>query len=144
MQSRTASSIKLGVVLILVVLIAVFGLTGSLRIGKYRFFPFADFLDPGLDLGGGVSATYAAADASADGLEEQLSQAEAVLRARLTALELPEANVTRLGDGLRVETPASADAEGDLSAIGAVGRLECLDSSGNVVLEGAAMSSPSR
>ena len=142
MQSRTASSIKLGVVLILVVLIAVFGLTGSLRIGKYRFFPFADFLDPGLDLGGGVSATYAAADASADGLEEQLSQAEAVLRARLTALELPEANVTRLGDGLRVETPASADAEGDLSAIGAVGRLECQDSSGNVVLEGAAMTSP--
>ena len=142
MQSRTASSIKLGVVLILVVLIAVFGLTGSLRIGKYRFFPFADFLDPGLDLGGGVSATYAAADASADGLEEQLSQAEAVLRARLTALELPEANVTRLGDGLRVETPASADAEGDLSAIGAVGRLDCQDSSGNVVLEGAAMTSP--
>ena len=142
MQSRTASSIKLGVVLILVVLIAVFGLTGSLRIGKYRFFPFADFLDPGLDLGGGVSATYAAADASADGLEEQLSQAEAVLRARLTALELPEANVTRLGDGLRVETPASADAEGDLSAIGAVGRLECQDSSGNVVLEGASMTSP--
>ena len=142
MQSRTASSIKLGVVLILVVLIAVFGLTGSLRIGKYRFFPFADFLDPGLDLGGGVSATYAAADAAAEGLDGLLSEAEAVLRARLTALELPEANVTRLGDGLRVETPASADAEGDLSAIGAVGRLECQDSSGNVVLEGAAMTSP--
>ena len=44
-----------------------------------------------------------------------------MLRARLTALELAEANVARLGDGLRVETPASADAEGDLSAIGAVG-----------------------
>ena len=76
MQSRTASRIKLGVVLILVVLIAVLGLSGSLRIGKYRFYPFADFLDPGLDLGGGLSATYAATEATAEDAAALLESAE--------------------------------------------------------------------
>ena len=56
MRSNVASRIKLGIVFLLVILIAVLGLTGTLRIGKYRFYPFADFLQPGLDLGGGVSA----------------------------------------------------------------------------------------
>ena len=142
MQSRTASRIKLGVVLILVVLIAVLGLSGSLRIGKYRFYPFADFLDPGLDLGGGVSATYAATEATAEDAAALLESAESVLRARLDALELDEATVAHLGNGLRVETPAAANAEGDLTAIGATGQLQCLDSAGNVVLEGADLTSP--
>ena len=61
MRSSTASRIKLGIVFLLVVLIAALGLSGSLRIGKYRFYPFADFLDPGTDLGGGLSATWVAA-----------------------------------------------------------------------------------
>ena len=52
MRSNVASRIKLGIVFLLVILIAVLGLTGTLRIGKYRFYPFADFLQPGLDLGG--------------------------------------------------------------------------------------------
>ena len=142
MQSRTASRIKLGVVLILVVLIAVLGLSGSLRIGKYRFYPFADFLDSGLDLGGGLSATYAATEATAEDAAALLESAESVLRARLDALELDEATVAHLGDGLRVETPAAANAEGDLTAIGATGQLQCLDSAGNVVLEGADLTSP--
>ena len=142
MQSRTASRIKLGVVLILVVLIAVLGLSGSLRIGKYRFYPFSDFLDPGLDLGGGLSATYAATEATAEDAAALLESAESVLRARLDALELDEATVAHLGDGLRVETPAAANAEGDLTAIGATGQLQCLDSAGNVVLEGADLTSP--
>ena len=141
MQSRTASRIKLGVVLILVVLIAVLGLSGSLRIGKYRFYPFADFLDPGLDLGGGLSATYAATEATAEDAAALLESAESVLRARLDALELDEATVAHLGDGLRVETPAAANAEGDLTAIGATGQLQCLDSAGNVVVEGADLTS---
>ena len=143
MRSRTASGIKLGVVLVLVVLIAVLGLSGSLRIGKYRFYPFADFLDPGLELGGGLSATYAATGAEGEDLAAQLESAEAVLRARLDALELDEAIVAHLGDGLRVEVPASANAEGDLTAIGATGQLQCLDSAGNVVLDGAGLTSPS-
>ena len=143
MRSRTASGIKLGVVLVLVVLIAVLGLSGSLRIGKYRFYPFADFLDPGLELGGGLSATYAATGAEGEDLAAQLESAEAVLRARLDALELDEATVAHLGDGLRVEVPASANAEGDLTAIGATGQLQCLDSAGNVVLDGAGLTSPS-
>lgn len=46
MQAKTKSAIKLGVVLALVVLIAVCGLTGSLRIGKYRFYPFPTFSAP--------------------------------------------------------------------------------------------------
>ena len=46
MRSSVASRIKLGIVLILVVLIAVLGMTGTLRIGKYRFYPFADFMQP--------------------------------------------------------------------------------------------------
>lgn len=142
MRSSVASRIKLGIVLILVVLIAVLGMTGTLRIGKYRFYPFADFLQPGLDLGGGVSATYLPQNAVGQTTPELLAGMESVLRARLDALEMDEATLERYGDGLRIETPASAYAEGDLSAIGTTGELQVLDSSGYLVLTGGDLASP--
>ena len=142
MRSSVASRIKLGIVLILVVLIAVLGMTGTLRIGKYRFYPFADFLQPGLDLGGGVSATYLPQNAVEQATPELLAGMESVLRARLDALEMDEATLERYGDGLRIEAPASAYAEGDLSAIGATGELQVLDSSGYLVLTGDDLASP--
>ena len=142
MRSNVASRIKLGIVFLLVILIAVLGLTGTLRIGKYRFYPFADFLQPGLDLGGGVSATYLPQNAVEQATPELLAGMESVLRARLDALELDEATLERYGDGLRIETPASAYAEGDLSAIGTTGKLQVLDSSGYLVLTGSDLASP--
>ena len=142
MRSNVASRIKLGIVFLLVILIAVLGLTGTLRIGKYRFYPFADFLQPGLDLGGGVSATYLPQNAVEQATPELLVGMESVLRARLDALELDEATLERYGDGLRIETPASAYAEGDLSAIGTTGELQVLDSSGYLVLTGSDLASP--
>lgn len=142
MRSSVASRIKLGIVLILVVLIAVLGMTGTLRIGKYRFYPFADFLQPGLDLGGGVSATYLPQNAVEQATPELLAGMESVLRARLDALEMDEATLERYGDGLRIEAPASAYAEGDLSAIGTTGELQVLDSSGYLVLTGGDLASP--
>lgn len=142
MQAKTKSKIKLGVVLVLVVLIAILGLSGSVRVGKYRFYPFADFLKPGLDLGGGVSAEYAAADASAENLESQLDSAAQTLRARLEALDLNEATVARTDAGVRVEVPDASGAEEDLAAIGATGHVEIRDEDGNAVLEGADLSSP--
>ena len=142
MQAKTKSKIKLGVVLVLVVLIAILGLSGSLRVGKYRFYPFADFLKPGLDLGGGVSAEYAAADASAEDLDSQLDSAAQTLRARLEALDLNEATVARTDAGVRVEVPDASGAEEDLAAIGATGHVEIRDEDGNAVLEGADLSSP--
>lgn len=142
MRSSVASRIKLGIVLILVVLIAVLGMTGTLRIGKYRFYPFADFMQPGLDLGGGVSATYLPQNAVEQATPELLAGMESVLRARLDTLELDEATLERYGDGLRIEAPASAYAEGDLSAIGTTGELQVLDSSGYLVLTGDDLASP--
>lgn len=142
MRSSVASRIKLGIVFLLVILIAVLGMTGTLRIGKYRFYPFADFLQPGLDLGGGVSATYLPQNAVEQTTPELLAGMESVLRARLDALELDEATLERYGDGLRIETPASAYAEGDLSAIGTTGELQVLDSSGYLVLTGGDLASP--
>lgn len=142
MRSSVASRIKLGIVLILVVLIAVLGMTGTLRIGKYRFYPFADFMQPGLDLGGGVSATYLPQNAVEQATPELLAGMESVLRARLDALEMDEATLERYGDGLRIEAPASAYAEGDLSAIGTTGELQVLDSSGYLVLTGDDLASP--
>ena len=142
MQAKTKSKIKLGVVLVLVVLIAILGLSGSLRVGKYRFYPFADFLKPGLDLGGGVSAEYAAADANAEDLDSQLDSAAQTLRARLEALDLNEATVARTDAGVRVEVPDASGAEEDLAAIGATGHVEIRDADGNAVLEGADLSSP--
>lgn len=142
MQAKTKSKIKLGVVLALVVLIAILGLSGSVRVGKYRFYPFADFLDPGLDLGGGFSAEYAAADASAENLDSLLDGAAQTLRERLQALDLNEATVARTDAGVRVEVPDASGAEEDLTAIGATGHVEIRDADGNVVLEGADLSSP--
>ena len=142
MQAKTKSKIKLGVVLVLVVLIAILGLSGSVRVGKYRFYPFADYVKPGLDLGGGESAEYAAADASAENLESQLDSAAQTLRARLETLDLNEATVARTDAGVRVEVPDASGAEEDLAAIGATGHVEIRDEDGNAVLEGADLFSP--
>ena len=77
------------------------------------------------------------------GLDGQLDGAMAVLRARLDALDLGEATVARVGDSLRVEVPAGTGMEGTLDAIGTLGQLQCLDSAGNVVLDGSGITSPS-
>lgn len=141
MQAKTKSAIKLGVVLALIVLIAVCGLTGSLRIGKYRFYPFSDFLRTGLDLGGGVTANLAAQDASLEGLDALLDEATAMLRARLAGMELNEADAVRQGDGVRVDIPASNGAKDLLEVLCSPGHVEFLDASGNVVLEGGDLAS---
>ena len=141
MRSSTASRIKLGIVFLLVVLIAALGLSGSLRIGKYRSILLLISLTRG-PTGGGLSATWVRRDAAAEGLDGQLDGAMAVLRARLDALDLGEATVARVGDSLRVEVPAGTGMEGTLDAIGTLGQLQCLDSAGNVVLD--ARESPRR
>ena len=81
MQTKTKGILKLSVVFALVALIAILGLTGSLRIGKYRFHPFSDFLKPGLDLGGGVVAELAATRETAD-------EAVSILRKRLSLIHI--------------------------------------------------------
>ena len=136
MQSKTRSIVKLSVVFALALVVAVLGLTGSLRVGKYRFYPFRDFLKPGLDLGGGVSAELSAS-------EDTAQQAVDVLRARVSTLELGGASVSLLGDGVRVEIPARSGAEELLSEVCATGHVELTDASGNVLLEGADIASAS-
>ena len=136
MQSKTRSIVKLSVVFALALVVAVLGLTGSLRVGKYRFYPFRDFLKPGLDLGGGVSAELSAS-------EDTAQQAVDVLRARVSTLELGGASVSLLGDGVRVDIPARSGAEELLSEVCATGHVELTDASGNVLLEGADIASAS-
>ncbi len=136
MQSKTRSIVKLSVVFALALVVAVLGLTGSLRVGKYRFYPFRDFLKPGLDLGGGVSAELSAS-------EDTAQQAVDVLRARVSTLELGGVSVSLLGDGVRVDIPARSGAEELLSEVCATGHVELTDASGNVLLEGADIASAS-
>ena len=102
MQSKTRSIVKLSVVFALALVVAILGLTGSLRVGKYRFYPFRDFLKPGLDLGGGVSAELSAS-------EDTAQQAVDVLRERVSTLELGGASVSLLGDGVRVGVHANLE-----------------------------------
>ncbi|OPZ67076.1 MAG: bifunctional preprotein translocase subunit SecD/SecF [Firmicutes bacterium ADurb.Bin467] len=131
MQAKIGSKIRLALVALVAVFAAYLALCG-VRVGKYVFNPYADVLPLGLDLRGGVSAEYKAAEPSAEGLDAAVR----AISVRLAGAGLSEATVRRVGDDrIRVEIPGS-DEEGIADAVGVRGHLEFLDPDGNVILEG--------
>jgi len=130
------SSIKLGIVALLIVVVAFLALHG-LQIGKYILKPVGSAISLGLDLKGGVSTEYIATDTSMDNYQSLLEGTVGALRTRLTNAGFTEATVATQGtDRILVEIPDVDDPEEVSRIIGTPAHLEFRDPEGNVVIEG--------
>ncbi len=135
------------ILLVVVLLIASLGFVvfHGVPIGVYDFEPI-NGIQLGLDLTGGVSIVYEAADPSVDDLETKIQGAISIFRNRLDSKGFTEATITRQGaGGIRVEIPINSTSEITDPAevvkfVGTPAVLEFKDPEGNVVLEGSDIS----
>ncbi|MDO4482861.1 MAG: protein translocase subunit SecD [Clostridia bacterium] len=149
-NSKTASIVKLAVVLVLTIVIGILGVTGMNLDGRglYKlksWLPTTDAanwpsaLSLGLDLRGGVYVEYSAkapegSDVSFDSLMQGTIN---VITRRLTDKGFTEATVQRIGtDGIRVEIPDVDNPKAVLDLIGTPAKLEFKDAEGNLIMDG--------
>ena len=137
---KVKNAVALLVVLLLVVGWAFLAVNG-VRIAQYDILPYSQGISLGLDLQGGVYVVYQAtipenADSDAN-FAQLLDGTCAVLQGRLSEKGYNEATVSRQGnDRIRVEIPDVKDPQEVLTIIGTPGRLEFLDPTGEVIMEG--------
>lgn len=137
---------KLIIALLVIVTAAVVVLTG-MNVNLFGYdISYPDALDEnwgirqGLDLVGGSTITYEAQAKTVT--DDQMESVQNVLRNRLDALGYSEATVSRQGDKkVRVEIPAIQDPQQAVDTLGQTAVLTFRDSDGNIVLEGADVSS---
>lgn len=125
------------IVIVLVTLLALFGLKIPQISKIYSIKPVGEAISLGLDLRGGMATEYVATDTTVEDFDMLMDSTVAALRERLTNAGFTEANVARQGtDRIRIEIPGVENHEEVVSIIGTPGRLEFRDPSGNVVLDG--------
>ncbi len=154
--SKTGSIVALCVVLVLTVLAGLLGANG-LGLpprGLYKILPWLPSTDAeawpeaiqlGLDLRGGMYVEYTAEapEGTTQDMGELINGTIQIIRQRLTDKGYTEANIQKIEPaGIRVEIPASEKLTNDeignaLDLIGAEAKLEFLDPSGNVFMDGS-------
>ena len=134
MKRKSIAKISVALaVIVLAALLALFGLKVPMISEIYGIKSLGGAMATGLDFGGGYAAEYTAEDASA----EDLDAAVEILRARLSAMGYDDATAARSGEnGIRIEFPSVTNANALAETLGAVGHMQIVDPSGNVVLEG--------
>lgn len=136
MKNSVCSFVLMLLLVVLVTAVAVFGIGAFNLSGAFD----DDAISKGLDLVGGSSITYVAEpDENAENFDmaTALDTVESMLRQRLDTLGYTEATIAKMGtDRIRVEIPGIDDPEDALKKLGSTAKLEFLDSSGNVILEG--------
>lgn len=136
MKNSVCSFVLMLLLVVLVTAVAVFGISAFNLSGAFD----DDAISKGLDLVGGSSITYVAQpDENAENFDmaTALDTVESMLRQRLDTLGYTEATIAKMGtDRIRVEIPGIDDPEDALKKLGSTAKLEFLDSSGNVILEG--------
>ena len=135
------SLIKLAIVAVLIVVFAYLALNGFHPSTGTRYLkPVSEAIRLGLDLSGGVSAEYSAAEQSSEeNYDSRLQSTVAALRTRLTDKNFTEATVAIQGtDRILVEIPNVDNPEEVARIIGTPGVLEFKEAGADGVLENVA------
>ncbi len=137
-----ARNIVILAVIVLLIASLAFVVFQGIPVGIYDLKPI-DSVQLGLDLTGGVSIVYEAADPTVDDLDTKIEGAINIFRSRLDSKGFTEATITKQGTaGIRVEIPINSTSEMTDPAevvkfIGTPAVLEFRDPDGNVVLQGS-------
>lgn len=139
MKGRNIVILAVSVLLIALLSVVVFC---GVSVGIYDVEP-VDSIQLGLDLTGGVSIVYEAADPSVDDLATKIDGAMSIFRSRLDSKGMTEATVTKQGTaGIRVEVPINSTSavqnpEDVVEFLGTPAVLQFKDPAGEVVMEGS-------
>ncbi len=138
MKSKSIAKLAVTfVVIVLVTLLALFGLKIPQISKIYSIMPVYEAISLGLDLRGGITTEYIATDTTVEDFDILMDSTVSALRERLTNAGFTEANVARQGsDRVRIEIPGVEDHEEVVRIIGTPAHLEFRDPSGAVVVEG--------
>ncbi len=136
----TSKSIgKFAIVIVIIAFLAYLAAFG-LQIGNtqiYKVFDEEHGIKRGIDLAGGSSLVFEAADDKVNVTEKDLDAAQEVLRTRLAAQGYTEATVAKHGENrIKVEIPGE-DVENAEELLGKTAKLTFTDYEGNVVLDGS-------
>lgn len=138
---KVRNTVILAVIVLVIALLAVVVFQG-VPVGVYDVEP-VESIHLGLDLTGGVSIVYEAADPSVDDLDAKIEGAMKIFRSRLDSKGFTEATVTKQGiSGIRVEVPINntseiTNPEDVVSFLGTPALLQFIDPEGEVIIEGS-------
>ena len=138
---KVRNTVILAVIVLVIALLAVVVFQG-VPVGVYDVEP-VESIHLGLDLTGGVSIVYEAADPSVEDLDAKIEGAMKIFRSRLDSKGFTEATVTKQGvSGIRVEVPINntseiTNPEDVVSFLGTPALLQFIDPEGEVIIEGS-------
>jgi len=137
MRSKKWTAIAVSALLVVTILLGLVGVCGF-AIGRYDILPWADSVQLGLDLRGGVYVVYDAIDNGDGNFDSKMASTLQVLRRRLDNQGYTEATINTQGTNrIRVEIPNVSDPKAVLDIIGKPAQLEFREPDGTVVTEGS-------
>ena len=133
-NSKIKSSIILAVSACLIILFAFVGMKG-LTVGGYRFKPFMEVINRGLDLQGGVSVLMEIQEDNVS--KEDLDNTKAQLELRVNKVGVGETVVTTEGDKrIRIDIPGQYNSSDIVNQLSKSGELTFKNPNGDVLLTG--------
>jgi len=134
MKTRAKSTIIFTLVVILIGFLAYAGVYGF-EAGGYRFKPFSETINRGLDLQGGVSVLEEIQEDKVD--QETMNRTIELLSMRVNKMGVSETVVSQEGaKRIRIEIPGKFDAQEVLNSVAKTGELKFVGPDNSVILTG--------
>jgi preprotein translocase subunit SecD len=134
MKSRAKSTIIFTLLVIMIGVLAYAGIYG-IEAGGYRFKPFSETINRGLDLQGGVSVLEEIQEDTAD--QDTMNRTIELLSMRVNKMGVSETVVSQEGSKrIRIEIPGKFDAQEVLDSVAKTGELKFVGPEGTTLLTG--------
>jgi preprotein translocase subunit SecD len=134
MKSRAKSTIIFTLLVIMIGVLAYAGIYG-IEAGGYRFKPFSETINRGLDLQGGVSVLEEIQEDTVD--QDTMNRTIELLSMRVNKMGVSETVVSQEGNKrIRIEIPGKFDAQEVLDSVAKTGELKFVGPEGTTLLTG--------
>lgn len=134
MKSKAKSTIIFALLVIMIGVLAYAGIYG-IELGGYRFKPFSETINRGLDLQGGVSVLEEIQENTVD--QKTMSRTIELLSMRVNKMGVSETVVSQEGSKrIRIEIPGKFDAQEVLDSVAKTGELKFVGPDGVTLLTG--------
>lgn len=134
MKPKTKSTIIFTLVVAMIGALAYAGIFG-LELGGYRFKPFSETINKGLDLQGGVSILEEIQEETVD--QDTMNRTIELISMRVNKMGVSETVVSQEGGKrIRIEIPGEFDAQEVLNSVAKTGELKFVGPDGTTILTG--------
>ncbi|HSN58971.1 MAG TPA: protein translocase subunit SecD [Clostridiaceae bacterium] len=134
MKPKTKSTIIFTLIVIMIGALAYAGIFG-IELGGYRFKPFSETINRGLDLQGGVSILEEIQEETVD--QDTMNRTIELISMRVNKMGVSETVVSQEGaKRIRIEIPGEFDAQQVLNSVAKTGELKFVGPDGTTILTG--------